>query len=348
MLKKLYLVLALVMVAALLLPACAPAAPNCADEDTFCVGLVTDVGKINDKSFNQSAWEGVQQAMEEGVAAQVQYIETTDAKDYAKNIGTFGDEGYDVIVTVGFALGEATAAAAATYPDIKFIGVDQDQFAGTIENVAGLVFPEDNAGFLVGALAAAMSESHKIGAVCGTDAVPPVWRFGEGYKAGAAYADGMMGSTTEVFVVYHSDVGFDKTFTDPEWGAATAKSMMDQGADAIFGCGGITGNGAITAAAQAGAYSIGVDTDQYLTLPEAAPRMLSSAMKLITPGVLDLVKLAKDGSFPGGNYVGDAGYAPYHDLENEVPAEVKTMMEDINTALLDGSIKTEVPPVKPE
>jgi len=348
MLKKLYPVLALAMVAALLLPACAPAAPNCADENTFCVGLVTDVGKINDKSFNQSAWEGVQKAKEEGVADQVQYIETTDAKDYAKNIATFADEGYDVIITVGFNLGEATAAAAPTYPDIDFIGVDQDQFAGTIDNVAGLVFPEDNAGFLVGALAAAMSDSHKIGAVCGTDAVPPVWRFGEGYRAGAAYADEQLGTDTEVFVVYHSDVGFDKTFTDPEWGAATAKSMMDQGADAVFGCGGVTGNGAITAAAQADAYAIGVDTDQYETLPEAAPRMLSSAVKLITPGVLGLVKLSKDGNFPSGNYLGDAGYAPYHDLASEVPAEVDSMMQEINAGLIDGSITTGVPPVKPE
>jgi basic membrane protein A len=345
--KKLYMILAALLVAAMILPACAPAAAaDCTSADVFCVGLVTDVGKINDKSFNQSAWEGVQRAEKE-LGAKVQYIETTDAKDYAKNIGTFGDEGYDVIVTVGFALGEATAAAAATYPETDFIGVDQFQ-AETVDGVAGLNFPEDNAGFLVGALAAAMSKSHKIGAVCGTDAVPPVWRFGEGYKAGAAYADQMLGSTTEVFVVYHSDVGFDKTFTDPEWGAATAKSMMDQGADAIFGCGGITGNGAITAAAQAGAYAIGVDTDQYLTLPEAAPRMLSSAMKLITPGVFDLVKLAQDGQFPSGNYFGDAGYAPFHDLENEVPAEVKTMMEQINAGLLDGSIKTDVPPVKPE
>jgi basic membrane protein A len=210
-----------------------------------------------------------------------------------------------------------------------------------------LNFPEDNAGFLVGALAAMMSKSNHIGAVCGTDAVPPVWRFGEGYKAGAAYADSLKGTTTTVDVVYHSDVGFDKTFVDPEWGAQTAKSMMDQGADAIFGCGGITGNGAITAAAQAGAYAIGVDTDQYLTLPEAAPRMLSSAMKLITPGVFDLVKMAKDGNFPVGNYFGTAGYAPFHDLDSEVPADVKTEMEKINAGLLDGSIKTNVPPVKP-
>ncbi len=343
--KKLFVLLAVLLVAAMILPACAPATPDCADEKTFCVGLVTDVGKINDKSFNQSAWEGVQRAEKE-LGVVVNYIETADTKDYAKNIATFADENYDVIVTVGFGMGEATVAAAGTYPNVKFVGVDQFQAAET-PGVVGLNFPEDNAGFLVGALAAMMSKTNKIGAVCGTDVVPPVWRFGEGYKAGAAYADGMKGTATEVFVVYHSDVGFDKTFTDPEWGAATANSMMDQGADAIFGCGGITGNGAITAAAQAGAYAIGVDTDQYLTLPEAAPRMLSSAMKLITPGVFDLVKNAKDGQFPVGNFFGAAGYAPFHDLDGEVPADVKAEMEKINAGLLDGSIKTNVPPVKP-
>jgi basic membrane protein A len=343
--KKLYTLFAVLLVAALLLPACAPAEADCSSEDVFCVGLVTDVGKINDKSFNQSAWEGVQRAEAE-LGAKVQYIETADSKDYDKNIATFADENYDVIVTVGFGMTEATVKAAGLYPNVKFIGVDQFQSAET-PGVVGLNFPEDNAGFLVGALAAMMSKSHKIGAVCGTDVVPAVWRFGEGYKAGAAYVDGMMGSATEVFVVYHSDVGFDKTFTDPEWGAATAKSMMDQGADAIFGCGGITGNGAITAAAQAGAYAIGVDTDQYLTLPEAAPRMLSSAMKMIVPGVFDLVKAAKEGTFPVGNYYGTAGYAPFHDLDSEVPADVKAEMEKINAGLLDGSIKTNVPPVKP-
>ena len=348
--KKLYFVLALVMVAALLLPACAPAAPDCASDELFCVGLVTDVGKIDDKSFNQSTWEGVQMAKEEGIANQVQYIETVDAKDYDKNIATFADENYDVIVTVGFALGEATNAAAVKYPDVDFIGVDQFQAweydgddSTNIANVAGLNFPEDNAGFLVGALAAMMSESGKIGSVCGTDAVPPVWRFGEGYRAGAAYID----PEVEVFVVYHNDVGFDKTFTDPEWGAATANSMIDQGADVIFGAGGKTGNGAVTAAAQRGVYAVGVDTDQYYTLPEAAPRMLSSAMKLLDTGTLGLIKLSKEGNFPSGNYFGDAGYAPFHDLENDVPAEVKAKMEEINAGLLDGSITTDVPPVKP-
>jgi basic membrane protein A len=339
--KKLFAVFALLLIVAMVLPACAPAAADCKSESVFCVGLVTDVGKIDDKSFNQSAWEGVKQAEKE-LGATVQYIETTDAKDYDKNIATFADEGYDAIVTVGFALGEATIAAAAKYPDVDFVGVDQFQ-SETIANLTGLNFPEDQAGFLVGALAAMMSETKKIGAVCGTDAVPPVWRFGEGYRAGAAYID----PAVEVNVVYHSDVGFDKTFVDPEWGAATANSMMDKGVDAVFGCGGKTGNGAVTAAAQAGKFAIGVDTDQYLTLPEAAPRMLSSAMKLITPGVAGLLKASKEGTFPGGNFTGLAGYAPYHDLDSQVPAEVKTKMEEIQAALQSGALQTGVAPVKP-
>jgi basic membrane protein A and related proteins len=348
--KKLYFVMALLIVASMILSACGASAPSeadCAKDTVFCVGLVSDVGKVNDKSFNQSAWEGVQKAKTDGVADVVQFIETADAKDYAKNISTFADAGYDVIVTVGFGITEATAAAAPTYPKTHFIGVDQDHSATTAKNVTGLIFPEDKAGFLVGALGAMMSESHVIGAVCGTDVVPAVWRFGEGYKAGAAYADGMNGTTTEVQVVYHSDVGFDKTFTDPEWGAQTAKAMMDNGADAIFGCGGLTGNGAITAAAQAGKYAIGVDADQYLTLPEAAPRMLSSAMKLIVPGVAELISMVKGGTVKSGNFLGTAGFAPYHDLDSKVPAEVKSAMDKINAGLLDGSIETGVAPTKP-
>ena len=344
--KKLYALTAAFLITTMLLPACAPARPNCESEEIFCVGLVTDIGKINDRSFNQSAWQGVQRAQEE-LGALVQYIETADVKDSAKNIATFANENYDVIVTVGFNLRDATREAAEMYPKIRFIGVDQDQFEGPIENVAGLVFPEDQAGFLVGALAAMMSETHKIGAVCATDDVPPVWRLGEGYKAGAAHADELTGTTTDVLVVYHSDVGFDTTFVDPEWGEASASAMMKEGVDVLFGCGSVTGNGAIIAAAQAGLYAIGVDTDQYLTLPEAAPRMLSSAMKLITPGVFELIKLAREGNFPSGNYSGHVTYAPFHDLDNQVPAEVKTTMEQINAGLNDGSIKTNVPSEKP-
>ncbi|MGB9521201.1 MAG: BMP family lipoprotein, partial [Anaerolineales bacterium] len=219
-----------------------------------------------------------------------------------------------------------------------------DQFQSeTIPNLAGLVFPEDQSGFLVGALAAMMTKTKKIGAVLGTDAVPPVWRFGEGYRAGAAYID----PTVEVTVVYHNDVGFDKTFSDPEWGKTTALSMIDKGVDIIFGAGGKTGNGALLGAAEKGVYAIGVDTDQYYTVPEAQKVLLSSAIKLLTPGTFELIKLAKEGKFPAGNYVGKAGYAPFHDLDSVVPAEVKAKMEEIFKGLQDGTIQTNVPPAKP-
>jgi basic membrane protein A len=134
---------------------------------------------------------------------------------------------------------------------------------------------------------------------------------------------------------------------DPEWGEASASALMKEGVDVVFGCGGVTGNGAIIATAQEGFYAIGVDTDQYLTLPEAAPRMLSSAMKLITPGVFELLQSAKNGTFPSGNYLGHVTYAPFHDLDNEIPPEVKTTMEEINAGLLNGSIETNVPSEKP-
>jgi basic membrane protein A and related proteins len=339
--KKIYVMLTFIMVTALLLPACAPAKANCAREEVFCVGLVTAIGTIDDKSFNQSAWEGVQRAQKD-LGAHVEYMETDGVRDYAGSIATFGEQGYNVIVTVGSALGETTIKARATFPEADFIGVDQFQSA-TVDGVAGITFAEDQAGFLVGAMAAMMSQSNKIGAVCGTDAVPSTWRFGEGYKAGAAFADQFKGVTTDVLVVYHNDV--DRAFTDPEWGALTAKNLLDQGADTIFSCGGATGDSAITAAAQAGAYAIGADTDQYLSLPEAAPRLLSSAMKYVTPSVLELIKLSREGRFPSGNFSGSVGYAPFHDLEEEVPDSVKKMMEQINTGLLNGSIKTNVPPV---
>jgi basic membrane protein A len=288
----------------------------------------------------------VQQAEKE-LDALVQYIETADARDYTKNVTTFAEEGYDVVVTVGFNLRDATRTAAETYPNTDFIGVDQDHSEGPIKNLAGLIFPEDQAGFLVGALAAMMTETHKVGAVCASDEVPPVWRLGEGFRAGVAYADELNESATDALVMYHSDVGFDTTFVDPDWGESSANALMKEGVDVVFGCGGITGNGAIIAAAQAGFYAIGVDTDQYLTLPEAAPRMLSSAMKLITPGVFELLQHARNGTFPSGNYSGHVTYAPFHDVDNEVSPQVKTIMEEINAGLLDGSIETNVPSVKP-
>ena len=330
-------------------------APDCTQATVFCVGDVTDVGHVDDKSFNQSTWEGVQQAKANGTADWIQFIETSDSKDYAKNIDTFAQAGYKVIVTTGFNLTDPTYAAAKQYPNILFIGVDQGLQKDAnhpdwpLPNLVALIFHEDQSGFLVGALASMMSKSHNIGGVFGTDAVPAVWRYGEGYRAGAAYEDKKNSTTTTVTNVYHNDVGFNLTFTDPTWGATTANSMIDKGADVIFGGGGITGNGAVDATAQRKVLAIGVDTDQYYTLPEADAYLLTSAMKPIPAPLGVLIGLAKAGKFPtNGQYYGASGFAPYHDVASKVPANVDTEMQALLKALTDGTLQTGVPAAKPQ
>jgi len=317
---------------------------DCASEEVFCVGLVTDVGEIDDKSFNQSAWEGVQR-VEEELGAQVDYIETKDAKDYAANIDLFAENGFDAIVTVGFALGQATTEAAQRYPDVDFIGVDQFQSPEAPEgwegewpmpNVVGLIFPEDQAGYLAGVLAAELSETGTIAAVLGTDLVPPVVAFKEGYEAGALATN----PDINIISTYHPG-GLDVAFTDPEWGASTAAQAVNQGADVVFGAGGKTGNGAlIEVAGQEGVYCIGVDSDQWETVPEAHPCLVTSAMKLITPGVSELLQASDAGNLPTGNYVGEVGLAPYHDFEDEIPAETKELVNTTEQGLASGEIDT--------
>lgn len=341
--KKLLVLVTVLVLGSILFTACTPktpeptmapteAATDCSSPDLLCVGLVTDVGEIDDKSFNQSAWEGVQQA-EADLGATVNYVETKDAKDYMANIQLFADQNYDIIVTVGFALGASTLEAAAMYPEIEFIGVDQFQ-ESPVDNVAGLIFEEAKSGFLAGVLAAELTQTNTIAAVLGTDLVPPVVAFKEGYEAGAAWAN----PDVTVISTYHPG-GLDVAFTDPEWGATTAAQAIENGADVVFGAGGKTGNGAlIETAAHEGDYCIGVDSDQWLTVPEAHPCLVSSAMKLITPGVVDLINLAAEGNFPAGNYVGAVGLAPFHDFDGMISQDIKDKIDEARTGLDDGSI----------
>jgi basic membrane protein A len=279
----------------------------------------------------------------------VKFVETTDPKDYGKNIDQFAQDNYDVIVTVGFALGEDTGTAAKKYPNIKFIGVDQFQ-GETVANVAGLIFDEDKAGYLAGLifdedkagylggyLAGLLTKSNTVGQVLGTPVVPPVEKFGVGYIQGAKDAK----AGVKILSACHPG-GLAKGFSDPEWGKDTANQEMSQSADVIFAAGGNTGNGGLLAIVEKGGsvMGIGVDTDQYLSLPEAKGILVSSAMKLITPGVFNLVKAVQDSTYKGGNVTGDVGLAPYHDLDSKVPADVKAKITAVTPDVVSGMTKT--------
>lgn len=314
---------------------CSPSSkgPDCGSVEVLCIGLVTDVGSINDKSFNQSTWEGVKQA-EAMFGAHTRYIETKDAKDYTKNIELFAEKKYDIIVTVGFGLGETTVIAARKYQHIKFIGVDQFQPEAT-SNLAGLIFHEDRAGFMAGALAALLNKSGTIAAVLGTDLVPPVVAFKKGYETGAKYIK----PDIKIISTFHPG-GLDVAFTDPEWGASTAKQALDQGADVVFSAGGTTGNGGlIEVASHSGKFCIGVDSDQWQTIPEARPCLVSSAMKLIAPGVFEIIKLNQEDKFPAGNYFGQVGLAPFHDFDAEISQDIKNKLSEIEKSLKSDSKK---------
>ena len=239
---------------------------NCASADVYCVGLVTDTGKVDDKSFNQSAHEGAMAAAEQ-TKGFYKYIETQDAKDYAANIPQFTNKKYDTIVTVGFLMADATTAAAKANPTTRFIGVDQgyDAKKVTEKNVTGLVFPEDQAGYGAGYLAGLMTKTNKLGQVLGLE-IPPVQKYAKGFEAGAKAAN----PKVTVATVYHPAA--DNAFNDPVWGAGEAKKQLAQGADLIFGAGGNTGNGALqevakTSGAGKDKFCIGVDLDQWDTVP---------------------------------------------------------------------------------
>ncbi len=303
------------------------------------VGLVTDVGKVNDGTFNEFAYKGMMMAVEE-FGLESAFIETLAPTDYEKNIEQFAQEGYEMIITVGFMIGDATIAVANKYPDINLAGVDQSQ-AEVVPNVAGLIFSEDQAGFLAGCLAGLMTKSNVVGIVAGME-IPPVIKYRKGYENGAHYVN----PDCKVLGVYID------SFVDPARGKEAALSQIAEGADVIFGAGGPTGSGGILGAAQHGVYVIGVDQDEYLTTfgngsVDGSDKLLSSAMKRVDVSVYTAISNAVWDTWQGGNLLFEAandgvGLAPFHETEGAVPAEVKAKLEEIAKGMKEGTIETGV------
>jgi len=344
--KKLGLLLAILLVATMVLTACQDAGSSGKSK----VGLVTDTGGVNDKSFNQSAWAGVQKAAKE-FGWDAKFIESKQPTDYEKNIDQFATEKYDIIVTVGFLMGDATAIKAKQYPNIKFAIIDNAYFPtkdskacddkakdcyadGGLKNVASLMFQEDEVGFLAGVLAAGMSKTGVVCSVAGME-IPPVQRFVIGYQAGAKW----MKAATQTLNVYIP------SFVDPAKGKETGQSMITQKCDVVFGVGGNTGNGGLLAAKEKSLMAIGVDVDQYGTYPEVKDALLSSAAKNVDVAVYENLKSAKGATWKAGMVTanlknGGVGLAPFHDWESKIPADVKAKITEAADALKSGKLVT--------
>ena len=305
----------------------------------FRVNLVTDIGKVDDGTFNQFAYEGMVAAADCFGIENTSFIETVSEADYAANIATSLENDPNTLVTVGFLITTDTEEAAIANPDVDFIGIDQflEEYP---DNMAGVVFNEDESGYIAGVLAASLSESGVVGVVAGREDVPPVVKFVNGYIAGAESVN----PDIRVLSIYN------ESFTDIAKGASDAAQFIGEGADVIFGAGGQTGSGGIAAAAEAGVWAIGVDQDEYFTTfssgeAPGSEYLASSAVKRVDIATFRLIADSVQDTFEGGLVVGTAAndlitYAPPHDAD--VPAEVTAAVEAARVGLADGSITTGV------
>lgn len=320
------------------------------------VGVVTDVGQLEDKSFNQSSNEGAIAAAQ-AIGGEHDVIVTQNISDYGANIQAFIDRDYDVIVTVGFLIGTDTAKAAKTNPDITFVGVDQGvcvdaagepdptfacagDAAALIPNYQGIVFAEEQPGYLAGIVAASLTKTGTIAAVGGTN-VPAVVAYNAGYVAGAKSVK------ADIKTLYtETDPNPAIGFNDPTKGKAIAQQFISQKADVIFQIAGLTGQGALEAACAANIWGIGVDVDQALSIPTVAKCIVTSAEKKLKDTVQAVVESVADGTFMAGTVSYNAasdppavGLSPYHDNEALITPEIQALLDKAFEDMKAGTLK---------
>jgi basic membrane protein A len=298
------------------------------------VGLVTDIGGLNDRSFNQLANEGLKRAVSE-LGVETQVLTSKSNADYVPNLSRLAQQKVDLVIAVGFLMADATDTVAAKFPDTKFaiIDVDATSMKHKPTNVAGLLFTEQQSGYLAGYLAALYAKDQggdSIGAVGGQE-IPPVQKYIAGYQKGAEDAAGIK----TVF-------GYSQDFVDQAKCKELALNQIAEGAKVVFQVAGQCGLGVIDAAKDKKVQAVGVDADQaYL-----GPQVLTSAIKKVDVAVFDSVKAVQDGSFEGGaNQVfdvkaGGAGIGKISPEGTKYEAKVKEIQDKIASGELSDIPET--------
>ena len=367
---------ALLTVGALALSACSPgpggsgspvAAPPCPAPSTTAlpsnpkIGVVTDVGTVNDKNFNEYTYVGAKEGAKAIGSAEPPVTVPKDDSEYAASIQAYIDQGYNIIVTAGFNLGVATTEAACQNPDVWFIGVDQGppcvdagghpdttfackgDASKLLPRMVAISFQEDQAGYLAGMAAASASKTGTLGAIGGITLCGPCIRYMQGFLLGAQ----SINPDIKLKLDFVTDSDFTKAFNDPVTGKSFGEQFLQQNpdVDVLFQVAGKTGNGILDAACEAGIYGIGVDVDQALSYPNAAKCTITSAMKsLVLAASTDIEKIA-DGTMKGGDDHWDASrdglaYGPFHDNASVFPANMKKLLDDTLAKIKAGDLKT--------
>jgi len=308
-------------------------------DETYKAGLVTDMGGIADAGFNANAWAGMQ-AAEDELEVQVDYLESSSTGAITSNIQQFADNGYDMVVTVGFMAAEPTEAAAPANPDVDFAIADWVPTTAR-DNLLGLTFQSDEGGFLAGVLAAGMTTSGTVATFGGMN-IPPVTMFMVGFCGGVDYYNTQHSTSVACL---GSDV-FLNDFVNGDLGQAASESLIGSGADILFPVAGAAGLGALVAASNQGYTAvIGVDTDWYVGFPDYGSIILTSVLKQLDVAVLEAVTAGVEGTFEGGVWIGDlenggTDIAPFHDFDADVPEALKTELETVRAGIIAGTIST--------
>lgn len=333
------------LLAAALLAAAAPASalPPAGRSGPMRVAMLSDGGTFLDNSFNQNCREGLEELLYSGAPIFVQFVETLAPANFERKLAAFAERDYRLLIGIGFRMAPAIQAVAPDYPRTLFACVDSD-FDEIPHNVWALTFQVDQCSFPAGYLAAAWAEMKDpkdpaVAWVGGMD-VESVNQFIVGFRNGVAHYNKLKNKEVRVLGGYVGDFG------DFEAGFKLAGGFLDDGADVVFGAGSISGNGAIAAAQKYGKWAIGVDTDQYNTLPDQQDVILTSCLKRMDRAVNQVVTAALEHQFWGGTrYVGNlanhgVGLAPFHKYEDQIPERLQKEIVDIQRNLLEGDLST--------
>ena len=323
--KMFVLLLGLVLIAGVVGPGFAAPQPEVADEDVR-IGVVFSIGGLGDESFNDAAFRGMQRAVEDFDIA-FDYVEPDDVAEMEDHQRAFVEAGYDLVIAIGFLQESGLEAVAADYPDARLAIVDSVVDA---PNVASLVFKEHEGSFLVGALAAMMTETGTVGFVGGME-VPVIYNFQVGYEQGARHAD----PDVEVLINYAG------AFNDPGRGKELAISQNARGADIVYHAAGGTGMGVFEAAQEQDFYAIGVDSDQDHIAPGT---ILTSMLKRVDVAVYNVVEDVVRGEFePGLHEFGVAddgvGTTDFTYTRDVIPQDVMDRLAEIRQQIIDGQIE---------
>lgn len=324
------------------------------DNTDFKVGMVTDAGTIDDKSFNQGTWEGILQAADDfGLETKYLKPDGTTQAEYLTEIGNLYDAGYKFIITPGFKFETTIFEAQTKYPDAKFVLIDGYPHAGdwapvVAENTVSIFFTEQEPGFYAGVATALKLEDGEVGFIGGME-IPPVQKFNWGFQQGIAYANETYGTT---IVMNAENFIYEGSFDNVAAGQQLAAGMFDKGVDAIFCAAGGVGVGAINEAktrAEGGedVWIIGVDVDQYEAgIYEGTKSViLTSAMKFVTQAAYDMILAETYGTFPGGETLifnsANVGFGLPNEnpnLSDEIIAKVLKAFDEIvdGTIIVDG------------